>query len=178
MKVGVIGVGYVGLVTAACFADSGTDVICVDNDQGKIRDLNDGVIPIYEPGLTEIVKRARSTGRLHFTTSLTEAVDESLLLFLAVGTPSADDGSADVSAVLDVATDIAEATNVADDHPDVVSRLEELVQQCREDLGDGITGTEGKNRRPVGRVENPKPLAYFDENHPYLTAMYDIPNAG
>jgi UDPglucose 6-dehydrogenase len=109
MKVSVIGVGYVGLVTAACLADSGTDVICVDKDKEKIRDLNEGIIPIYEPGLTEIVKRTRSTGRLRFTTSLAEAVDKSLLLFIAVGTPSADDGSADISAVLNVAEGIAEA---------------------------------------------------------------------
>ncbi len=109
VKVGVIGVGYVGLVTAACLADSGTDVICVDNNEDKIRDLNDGIIPIYEPGLTEIVRRTRSTGRLRFTTSLEQAVDKSLLLFIAVGTPSADDGSADISAVLTVAEDIAKA---------------------------------------------------------------------
>ena len=109
MKVGVVGVGYVGLVTAACLADSGTDVICVDKDKDKIRDLNEGIIPIYEPGLTEIVKRTRSTGRLTFTTSLQDAVDESLLLFIAVGTPSAEDGSADISAVLNVAEGIAKA---------------------------------------------------------------------
>jgi len=107
MRVGVIGVGYVGLVTAACLANSGTDVMCVDNDEDKIRGLNDGVIPIYEPGLTEIVKRTRSTGRLQFTTSLKEAVDKSLLLFIAVGTPSAEDGSADISAVVNVAEGIA-----------------------------------------------------------------------
>ncbi|UCF16328.1 MAG: UDP-glucose/GDP-mannose dehydrogenase family protein [Phycisphaerales bacterium] len=107
MKVGVIGVGYVGLVTAACLADSGTDVICVDKDKDKIRELNEGIIPIYEPGLTEIVKRTRYTGRLRFTMSLQEAVEKSLLLFIAVGTPSADDGSADISAVLNVAEGIA-----------------------------------------------------------------------
>lgn len=108
MKVGVVGVGYVGLVTAACLADSGADVICVDNNADRIRDLNNGIIPIYEPGLTEIVQRTRSTGRLQFVTSLAEAVGQSLLLFIAVGTPSADDGSADISAVLDVAGDIAQ----------------------------------------------------------------------
>ena len=107
MKVGVVGVGYVGLVTAACFADSGIDVTCVDNNEQKVKDLKDGVIPIYEPGLTEIVQRAHSTGRLTFTTSLEEAVDKSLVLFIAVGTPSAPDGSADISAVLKVAEEIA-----------------------------------------------------------------------
>jgi len=108
MKVGVIGVGYVGLVTAACFADSGIDVICVDRDEERIKGLTEGVIPIYEPGLTEIVRRAQEAGRLHFSTSLKEAVEKSLVLFVAVGTPSADDGSADISAVLAVAEGIAE----------------------------------------------------------------------
>jgi UDPglucose 6-dehydrogenase len=111
MKVGVVGVGYVGLVTAACFADSGTDVICVDSDAKKIADLGAGAIPIYEPGLAEIVKRASAGGRLKFTTGLQEAVDQSLLLFVAVGTPSAEDGSADISAVLKVAEGVAECMN-------------------------------------------------------------------
>jgi UDPglucose 6-dehydrogenase len=109
MKVGVVGIGYVGLVTAACLADSGVDVICVDRDAQRIEDLEDGVIPIYEPGLSEVVTRTRSSGRLQFATSLRQAVRESLVLFIAVGTPSAADGSADISAVLQVAGDIAEA---------------------------------------------------------------------
>jgi UDPglucose 6-dehydrogenase len=109
MKVGVVGIGYVGLVTAACLADSGVDVICVDQDAQRLKDLEEGVIPIYEPGLSEVVKRTRSGGRLQFTTSLQQAVRESLVLFIAVGTPSAEDGSADISAVLQVAADIAEA---------------------------------------------------------------------
>jgi len=96
------------LVTAACLADSGTDVICVDSNEERIRNLRDGVIPIYEPGLTEIVNRTRTTGRLRFTTSLQEAVEQSLLLFIAVGTPSGEDGSADLSAVYSVAEGIAE----------------------------------------------------------------------
>jgi UDPglucose 6-dehydrogenase len=109
MKVGVVGSGYVGLVTAACLADSGVDVLCLDRDAPRIQALNEGVIPIYEPGLREIVERTRSHGRLQFTTSLQQAVRESLVLFIAVGTPSAQDGSADLSAVFQVAGDIAEA---------------------------------------------------------------------
>ncbi len=109
MKVGIVGVGYVGLVTAACFADSGIDVVCVDRDEQKMKGLGEGRIPIYEPGLTEIVQRARATGRLHFSTSLAEAVEKSLILFIAVGTPSAADGSADTSAVLNVAQGVAAA---------------------------------------------------------------------
>ena len=108
MKVSVVGVGYVGLVAAACMADGGNHVTCVDNDERKIEDLKNGIIPIYEPGLTEIVKRNEAAGRLKFTTSLKEGVDESLLIFLGVGTPSADDGSADISAVLEVASQIAQ----------------------------------------------------------------------
>jgi len=108
MKVSVVGVGYVGLVAAACLAEAGNKVVCVDSDEGKIERLKQGVIPIYEPGLTEKVKDNEKTGRLRFTTDLAEGVRDSLIIFLAVGTPSADDGSADISAVLDVAGQIAE----------------------------------------------------------------------
>ena len=107
MKVTVVGVGYVGLVAAACLADGGNHVICVDNDPKKIDNLNNGIIPIYEPGLTEIVKRNKDAKRLVFTTDLQQGVDTSLLIFLGVGTPSAPDGSADISAVLTVAGQIA-----------------------------------------------------------------------
>jgi UDPglucose 6-dehydrogenase len=107
MKISVVGVGYVGLVAAACLADGGNHVVCVDNDKKKIEDLNNGIIPIYEPGLAEVVKRNEEAGRLSFTTDLKEGVDNSLVIFLAVGTPSAEDGSADVSVVLSVAGEIA-----------------------------------------------------------------------
>ena len=107
MKVTVVGIGYVGLVTAACLADGGNRVICVDNDEAKIAGLNSGEIPIYESGLAEIVKRNEKAGRLTFTTKLSEGVKDSLLIFIAVGTPSSDDGSADISAVLKVAGDVA-----------------------------------------------------------------------
>ena len=108
MKVTVVGVGYVGLVAAACMADGGNHVICVDTDEKKIDALKKGIIPIYEPGLAEIVARNEKSGRLTFTTSLKEGVDKSLLIFLGVGTPSAADGSADISAVLSAAGQIAE----------------------------------------------------------------------
>lgn len=107
MKVAAVGVGYVGLVAAACFADGGNHVVCVDTDKKKIDDLNKGIIPIYEPGLAEIVKRNKDAGRLVFTTDLKQGVDSSLLIFLGVGTPSAPDGSADISAVLSAAEQIA-----------------------------------------------------------------------
>ena len=108
MQVCVTGVGYVGLVTAACLAEAGNNVICVDNDPGKIAGLNNDVIPIYEPGLTEIVKHNRKLNRLHFTTDLKYGVDNSLIIFIAVGTPSAPDGSCDLSAIDSVASGIAE----------------------------------------------------------------------
>ncbi|MBM4104568.1 MAG: UDP-glucose/GDP-mannose dehydrogenase family protein [Planctomycetes bacterium] len=107
MKVSVIGTGYVGLVAAACLADGGNHVVCVDNDRKKIEGLKKGSIPIYEPGLAEIVARNEKSGRLTFTTDLKEGIDNSLVIILGVGTPSAPDGSADISTVLKVAQQIA-----------------------------------------------------------------------
>jgi len=108
MRISVVGVGYVGLVTAACLADGGNHVVCVDADEERIDTLNRGEIPIYEPGLAEKVKSNEQAGRLKFTTKLEEGVANSLVIFIAVGTPSAEDGSADISAVLQVAGDVAE----------------------------------------------------------------------
>ncbi len=108
MKVAVVGVGYVGLVAAACLAEGGNSVVCIDKDKKKIDDLNNGIIPIYEPGLTDIVKHNEKAGRLKFTTDLKDGVDNSLIMVIAVGTPSGDDGSADISAVLSAAGQIAE----------------------------------------------------------------------
>ncbi len=106
MKVSVVGVGYVGLVAGTCFADGGNRVICVDSDKSKIDKLRKDELPIYEPGLLEIIQRNVRAGRLVFTTELAEAVADSLVIFLAVGTPPAPDGSADLSAVLSVAEQI------------------------------------------------------------------------
>jgi UDPglucose 6-dehydrogenase len=97
MKIAVVGTGYVGLVTGACFAESGNDVTCVDIDEAKIARLNRGEVPIYEPGLTEILQRTIAAKRLHFTTDLAAAVKPAQLILLAVGTPPAADGSADLS---------------------------------------------------------------------------------
>ena len=108
MKICVVGSGYVGLVTAACLAEAGSDVVCVDNDSEKIAGLKDSLIPFYEPGLTEIIKHNAKLGRLQFTTDLKFGVDNSLIIFLAVGTPSGADGSADISAVLAVSAEIGE----------------------------------------------------------------------
>lgn len=109
MNISVVGTGYVGLVAGACFADGGNHVTCVDIDEKKIAALKGGAIPIYEPGLKEIVDRNAAAGRLDFTTNLSNAVAGSRVIFLAVGTPSDTDGSADLSAVLGVAESIAKA---------------------------------------------------------------------
>jgi UDPglucose 6-dehydrogenase len=105
----VVGTGYVGLVVGACLSEGGNHVICVDNDPQKVDRLRAGEIPIYEPGLAEIVRRNESAGRLTFETDLGQAVAESLIVFIGVGTPSSSDGSADTSAVLAVAGEIADA---------------------------------------------------------------------
>src|SRR4030095_4097784 len=111
MKIAVVGTGYVGLVAGACFAESGNDVVCVDKNAGKIRTLNAGKMPIYEPGLEEIVRRNRQEGRLSFTTNLTKSVRDATIVFIAVGTPQGEDGSAELAHVRGVARDVARAMN-------------------------------------------------------------------
>ncbi len=106
MKLAVIGSGYVGLVTGTCFADMGNDVWCIDVDETKIENLKKGIMPIYEPGLEEMVKRNYSEGRLRFTTDLQEGIEDVLFAFIAVGTPPDEDGSADLQHVLSVARGI------------------------------------------------------------------------
>ena len=103
MRISVIGTGYVGLVTGTCLAESGNDVICMDIDEGKIEKLNNGSVPIYEPGLEELIKRNRNHGRLSFTTEMEHAVKNGDIIFIAVGTPPGEDGSADLKYVIDAA---------------------------------------------------------------------------
>jgi UDPglucose 6-dehydrogenase len=109
MNIGVIGTGYVGLVAGSCFAESGNDVWCVDKDAAKIEKLKTGVIPIYEPGLPEIIERNVREERLTFTTDLDAAIKKSFVIFIAVGTPPLPNGAADLSAVLEVASSIGRA---------------------------------------------------------------------
>jgi len=109
MKITVVGTGYVGLVVGACLAENGNDVICVDKDESKIRTLEAGRMPIYEPGLEEVVRRNNSIGRLTYTTKLEAAVAASEIVFIAVGTPQGEDGAADLRHVLGVAHDIGRA---------------------------------------------------------------------
>jgi UDPglucose 6-dehydrogenase len=111
MKIAIVGTGYVGLVAGACFAENGNDVTCVDKDAAKVRLLRRGRMPIYEPGLEEMVQRNTAEGRLVFTTVLNKAVRESSIIFIAVGTPQGEDGSADLQHVLAVARDVGRAMN-------------------------------------------------------------------
>jgi UDPglucose 6-dehydrogenase len=108
MDISIIGSGYVGLVTGACFADVGHNVICVDNDEGKIKTLQAGRIPIYEPGLEEIVHRNVSAHRLHFSSKIREGVDKSQIIFIAVPTPPQPDGDVDLSFIEKVSREIAD----------------------------------------------------------------------
>ncbi|MCK4886334.1 MAG: UDP-glucose/GDP-mannose dehydrogenase family protein [Planctomycetes bacterium] len=149
MKVAVVGVGYVGLVAAACLAEGGNHIVCVDNDEKKIADLANGIIPIYEPGLTEIVKHNVAAGRLTFTTDLKEGVDDSLLIFIGVGTPGSDDGSADISAVLKVAESVAE---LMDDYKIIVTKSTVPVGTHKK-VSDLM---EAKTEKPFDYVSNPE----------------------
>ena len=111
MKIAVVGTGYVGLVLGACLAENGNDVTCIDKDGAKVRQLRRGVMPIYEPGLEELVHRNVKRKRLTFTTQLAKAVRASEIVFIAVGTPTGEDGSADLRHVLEVARQIGKAMN-------------------------------------------------------------------
>lgn len=111
MNIAIIGSGYVGLVTGACFAELGVNVVCVDKDEAKIAQLQQGLIPIYEPGLEELVKKNVEAARLSFTTSLGQAIQDALVVFIAVGTPPRGDGFADLSHVETVAETIADHMN-------------------------------------------------------------------
>lgn len=111
MKIAIVGTGYVGLVAGTCFAETGNTVICVDIDPAKVAKLQSGIPTIFEPGLKELMTKNQSEGRLNFTTDLTSAVQQSSVIFLAVGTPSSTDGSADLSVVMKVAADIGASMN-------------------------------------------------------------------
>ena len=142
MKLCVVGTGYVGLVAGTCFAEGGNDVVCVDIDVEKIARLRQGSIPIYEPGLEELIKRNVAEGRLSFDTDLSAAVKQSLICFIAVGTPPGEDGSADLAAVLRVAAEIASAM-------------------------DGYRVIVNKSTVPVGTAERVRQVVASRTNHPF-----------
>jgi UDPglucose 6-dehydrogenase len=149
MKVCVVGIGYVGLVTAGCLAEAGNSVVCVDNDAKKIDGLKKGVIPIYEPGLSEIVQRNEKVKRLEFTTDLKHGVDNAVIIFLAVGTPSQPDGSADISAILAVAAEIAQ---IMPDYRIVVSKSTVPVGTHKK-VAEVM---KAKTNKPFDYVSNPE----------------------
>ena len=111
MQISIVGTGYVGLVTGTCFAEFGNLVHCIDIDVDKINMLKNGKLPIYEPGLDVLVSKNVKEGRLHFSTDLKEAVEKSLVVFIAVGTPPKEDGSADLKHVEAVAQEVAKYLN-------------------------------------------------------------------
>jgi UDPglucose 6-dehydrogenase len=142
VNIAVIGTGYVGLVVGSCFAESGNDVICVDNNAEKIENLKKGVIPIYEPGLPELIERNVREERLRFDTDLPSAVKQSLVIFLAVGTPTTASGAADLSAIYSVATAIGKA----------MDRYKVIVT---------------KSTVPVGTAENIRGIIREQTQHPF-----------
>lgn len=149
MKIGVVGTGYVGLVAAACFAENGNSVIGVDIDESKIKALLAGQIPIFEPGLAEIVIQNVAEGRLRFTTDITLAVKESDVLFIAVGTPQDEDGSADLKFVLKVAEQIADAMT----GPKIVVNKSTVPVGTAAKVKATI---EARTKHPVSVVSNPE----------------------
>jgi UDPglucose 6-dehydrogenase len=150
-KICMVGTGYVGLVSGACLADFGNEVICVDIDSERIEKIQNGVMPIYEPGLKELVARNYEAGRLHFTTDLVDSVKKSEVIFCAVGTPMGDDGSADLSAVWAVSKDVALAMDsykvFVQKSTVPVGTSEEVGRIIKENLKDDI---------PFDRISNPE----------------------
>lgn len=138
MKIAIVGTGYVGLVTGACFAEMGTVVYCVDVNKEKIENLKKGIIPIYEPGLEDLVNRNAQAKRLLFTTDLTECLDKVEVVFCAVGTPPDEDGSADLSYVLEVAREVGRSMNkyllIVTKSTVPVGTAEKIKQAIREEL--------------------------------------------
>ena len=142
MKIAVVGTGYVGLVVGACLAETGNDVVCVDVDERKIRGLRRGRVPIYEPGLDELVQRNQTEKRLVFSTALSRATRDSEVIFIAVGTPPGEDGSADVQHVLTATRQLARAIN-------------------------GYTVVAIKSTVPVGTAERVRDVIRHETRHPF-----------
>ncbi|TYB32075.1 MAG: UDP-glucose/GDP-mannose dehydrogenase family protein, partial [Candidatus Mcinerneyibacterium aminivorans] len=168
MKIGVIGTGYVGLVTGVCLADFGQDIICMDVDEEKINTLQNGGIPIYEPGLDDLVERNMKYNRIKFSTDIKKTVEETDVIFIAVGTPPAEDGSADLRHVLSVAKDIGKYIN---DYKVVVDKSTVPVgtgQRVKKVIQEQINKRDENYKFDV--VSNPEFLregkAIYDFTHP------------
>ncbi len=199
MKIAIVGTGYVGLVTGTCFAEMGTETYCIDVDETKINNLKEGIIPIYEPGLEEMVKRNYKAGRLHFSTNLKDVLPDVNVVFSAVGTPPSEDGSADLQYVRNVAKAIGENINdytllvtkstVPVGTSDLVKEIiaEELKKRGREDIpfevasnpeflkeGDAINDFMSPDRVVVG-VESEKGEKLMDRLYkPFTLNRYRI----
>jgi UDPglucose 6-dehydrogenase len=142
MRIAVVGTGYVGLVAGACLAETGNEVICVDRDESKVRTLRRGKMPFYEPGLEELVRSNRAEKRLLFSTTLPKAVRDSAIIFIAVGTPQGEDGSADLNHVLGVAREVAQSMN-------------------------GYKVIVNKSTVPVGTAERVREIIRRETTHPF-----------
>lgn len=154
MKIAVVGTGYVGLVTGACLSDVGIEVTCIDIDQKKINNLKKGILPIYEPGLEEIVERNAKSGRLQFSTNLAESIHGCDVAFIAVGTPPGEDGSADLKYVLGVAREIGESI---EDYIVVVTKSTVPVgtaQKVKKSIQDALDNRKSRVRFDV--ASNPE----------------------
>jgi UDPglucose 6-dehydrogenase len=149
MNIAVVGSGYVGLVAGACFAETGNDVICVDIDEKKVARLQAGEVPIYEPGLEDLFKRNLESGRLRFTTSLKDGVEASQVIFIAVGTPQDEDGSADLTHVLAVAKGIGSYMN----EPKIVVDKSTVPVGTAKKVKDAVMAV---SKFPVEVVSNPE----------------------
>lgn len=158
MRIGVIGTGYVGLVTGACFANLGNNVICVDRDPAIISSLKKYIIPFYEPGLKEIVLKNYKAKRLDFTTDLTECVVKSDVIFIAVGTPPKDNGEADISAVIAVAKQIAKAVKTIKSKKDIFKVIvnKSTVPVGMGDIVTNILVESGVSDKNFAVVSNPE----------------------
>jgi len=167
MKVTMVGTGYVGLVTGACFADMGNTVTCLDVDASKIETLKRGESPIYEPGLSEMIQRNAHTHRLHFTTDKWEAYRDARVIFICVGTPSSDDGSADMKYVLRVAEDIADAIERvgAGGEPKTVVVKSTVPVGTSHKVRDAI---RAKTKVPFHIADNPEFLKEGDAIHDFM----------
>ena len=174
MKITVIGTGYVGLVSGACLADLGNEVLCLDIDPKKIELLNDGGVPIHEPGLHEIIQRNVESGRLRFTTDMAASVAHGLVQMIAVGTPSGEDGSADLQYVLAAARNIAQHMTeykvIVDKSTVPVGTADKVRAAINEELEKRVIASEARQSIPFSVVSNPEFLkegaAIDDFNRP------------